>query len=130
MGEAKVSRKRLIQAIQNALEPLPSVYAGWEGGSAAFDALDRYSDIDLTFLVDPQASVDALFEAVACELERVSPIVACYHEPPGIWEGITHRFFRLADTDEYLLIDLAMLRADARDRFLEVERHGHVLPLF
>lgn len=125
-----IDRSRIIDAVHGAMEAHAGVFAGWEGGSAAFGALDRYSDIDLMFLVDPAVPPPDLFEAAEGAMESLSRILGCYHEPPGVWEGITHRIYRLEATDEYLLIDLALLRADATDHFLEVERHGHGVPLF
>jgi hypothetical protein len=130
MSEASSLRQRIIGAIQAAMASHPAAFAGWEGGSAAFGALDRYSDIDLTFLVDREVSTDELYNTAEAALEQLSPIAVRYQEPPGPWEGATHRYYRLADADEYLLIDLGLLRLDAPDHFLETERHGNVIPLF
>jgi hypothetical protein len=76
-------RHRITSAICHALEPLPAVLAGWEGGSAAFGALDGYSDIDLSFLVDDDASHDLLYAAAEASLETVSPITASHFVPLG-----------------------------------------------
>lgn len=116
-------RDRISSAICRALRPLPNVLAGWEAGSVAFGALDGYSDIDLTFLVDDDVSFDLLYAAAADSLETVSPITASHPVPPG-------RYYRLKEGGEFLLVDLCFLRAGAPDHFLEVERHGHVLALF
>ena len=53
-----------------AREPLPDVLAGWEGGSAAFGAVDSYSDIDLFFLVNDNASFEQLYDTVAASLRE------------------------------------------------------------
>jgi hypothetical protein len=50
-------RARISDALCRVLEPLPEVLAGWEGGSAAFGALDGYSDIDLNYLVAAAAEM-------------------------------------------------------------------------
>lgn len=125
-----IPRADIIEAVSSGLREHPAVLAGWEGGSAAFGAVDAYSDIDLTFLVEPEASIPEIFEAAERALERMTPIASCYHEPPGPWVGITQRYYRFTEADAYLLLDLALLRTDAPDHFLEVERHGEVLPLF
>lgn len=106
-----------------ALEPLPDVLAGWEGGSAAFGALDAYSDVDLNFLVSDGVSFDVLYGHAERSLATVSPVVASHSVPPG-------RYYKLKDIGEFLLVDLCFFRASAPDRSLEVERHGQVLPLF
>ena len=116
-------RDRISNAICEALEPLPSVLAGWEGGSAAFGASDAYSDIDLNFLVADDASSEVLYAAAERSLETISPIEASHAVPPG-------RYYKLRDGGEFLLVDVCFLRAGAPDHFLEVERHGHTLPLF
>ena len=116
-------RERIASAICRALRPLPSVVAGWEGGSVAFGALDGYSDIDLCFLVDDDASSDLLYAAAEASLETVSPITASHFVPPG-------RYYKLKDGGEFLFVDLCFFRAGAPDHFLEAERHGHVRPLF
>jgi hypothetical protein len=116
-------RDRISRALGDALEPLPSVLAGWEGGSVALGALDGYSDIDLNFLVDDEASFDHVYAAAERSLETVSPIVASHPVPPG-------RYYKLKEAGEYLLVDLCLFRAAAPDRLLEVERHGHIRPVF
>jgi len=116
-------RSRITSAICNALEPLPAVLAGWEGGSAAFGSVDGYSDIDLNFLVDDDASTDLLYGAAETSLGTVSPITASHFVPPGC-------YYKLKDGGEFLFVDLCFFRAGAADRHLEVERHGHARPLF
>ena len=116
-------RDRISRAVCGALRPLPNVLAGWEGGSAAFGALDTYSDIDLNFLVDTDASLDPLYAAAEKSLEIVSPIIASHAAPPG-------RYYKLEDSGEFLLVDLCFFPQGAVDHHLDVERHGHVVTLF
>lgn len=116
-------RSRITSAVSNALELLPIVLAGWEGGSAAFGAVDGYSDIDLNFVVDDDASTDLLYSRAEASLETVSPITVSHFVPPG-------RYYKLKDSGEFLFVDLSFFRVGATDRPLEVERHGHARPLF
>ena len=116
-------RDWIVSAICRALQPLPSVLAGWEGGSAALGAVDAYSDIDLNFLVDDGASYDLLYAAAEASLETISPITASHFVPPG-------RYYKLKDGGPFLLVDLCFFRGGAPDHYLEVERHGHVRALF
>lgn len=116
-------RSRLTSAVCYALQPLPTVLAGWEGGSAAFGTVDGYSDIDLNFVVDDDVSYDLLYAATEAALEAVSPITASHFVPPG-------RYYKLKDGGEFLLVDLSFFRAGAADHPLEVERHGQVRALF
>src|SRR4030095_39660 len=116
-------RARIIDVICQGLKLLPSVLAGWEGGSAAFSTVDAYSDIDLNFLVDDDASSEVLYAAAETSLETVSPITTRHVVPPG-------RYYKLKDSGEFLLVDLCFFRAGATDHHLEVERHGRARPLF
>src|SRR5262245_24386639 len=119
----KLLRDRISAAISDALRPLPVVFAGWEGGSAALDALDRYSDIDLLYLVDDEASFELLFSLAEKALETVSSITAS-HSP------LRGRYYQLKDGGEFFLVDLIFVRAGDSEHFLEVERHGKIIPLF
>ena len=116
-------RDRISRALTEAFLPLPAVLAGWEGGSVAFGTLDGYSDIDLNFVVADDASADLLHAAAESALETVSPITGSHPVPPG-------RYYKLREGGEFLLVDLCFFRAGAADQFLEVERHGQILPLF
>ena len=119
----KSLRNRISNAITDAFRPLPIVFAGWEGGSAAFGGVDEYSDIDLTYLVADDASLALLYASAERALETVSPITGSHDAPPG-------RYYMLKDGGEFLLVDLSFLLAGAPDHYLDVERHGHILPLF
>jgi hypothetical protein len=116
-------RDRIAAAVIGALKPLPTVFAGWEGGSAAFGALDRYSDIDLTFLVDDEVPFEQLYAPLENALNAVSPITVSQPVTLG-------RYYKVKDGGEFLFIDIVFLRAGEPDHYLDVERHGHVVPLF
>lgn len=116
-------RERISSAVCDALKPLPGVLAGWEGGSAAFGALDDYSDIDLTCLVDSDVPFEDLYAAAETALETVSPIELSHTVGLG-------RYYKLKDGGDYLFVDLVFLAAGDPDHYLEVERHGRIIPLF
>lgn len=116
-------RDRIRRALSRALEPIDAVRAGWEGGSAAFGAIDPYSDIDLNFIVDDQCAVERLYGVAETALAEVSPIVAAHSVPPG-------RYYKLSAGGEFLLVDLCFFREGAADHPLEVERHGEIQSLF
>ena len=116
-------REQITLAVCDALELRPEVLAGWEGGSAAFGALDEFSDIDLNFLIDDTVSVDLLYTAAEASLQTVSPVTARHFVPPGC-------YYKLEAGGEFLLVDLCFYRVGAADHALEVERHGRACPLF
>jgi hypothetical protein len=116
-------RDRIATAITEALSPRVDVLAGWKGGSVAFGTADGYSDIDLYYLVSDNASPELLYALAARALETVSPITMNHAAAPG-------RYYKLADTGEFLLVDLIFVATSRSDQFLEVERHGQIRPLF
>lgn len=116
-------RNRISSAVTEALRPLPAVLAGWEGGSAAFGAVDAYSDIDLEYLVADDASFELLYASAERAIETVSPITASHTPLKG-------RYYKLKDGGDFLLVDLILFRVGDPDHHLEVERHGDKLPLF
>ena len=116
-------RARLVDAVVRVLEPLPAVRAGWEGGSAAFENVDEYSDIDLCFIVESETSYERLYAVARQALETVSPVSMTHDLPPG-------RYYKLAEGGEFLFVDLCFFRTDSGDHPLEMERHGVVRSLF
>ena len=116
-------RNRISKAVTEALRSLPSVFAGWEGGSAAFGAVDAYSDIDLEYLVADDASFELLYAVAERALETVSPITASHTPLKG-------RYYKLRDGGDFLLVDLIFTRVGDPDHELDVERHGNLVPLF
>lgn len=99
----------------------PQVRAAWEGGSAAFEAEDEWSDVDAVAVVDDDA-VEAVFGRVERALAALSPIALrlVMPEPPGY----AQRFYRLRDTDEFAVVDLVLIRRSDPLLFREVELHG------
>lgn len=124
-----VTRDAILGALTTALQPLAFVDAMWEGGAAAFDRLDEWSDIDL-YIVAGDDRVPDTFQAVEEALTRLSPIQLKYEPTWPPESGITQAFYRLERSSEYLLVDLAVLKRSAPDKFLEPELHGQAVFAF
>ena len=116
-------RDRIVSALSNALNSLPSVLACEVGGSAAIVLVDEYSDIDLTCLLDRANAEAPLYATVQSILEEVSPLVASHPEPPG-------RYVKLAAGGDFLLVDVCVFQKGAYVKYLDPERHGKFQPLF
>ncbi len=125
----KLTRDIILQTLIEALEPRDYVHAFWEGGAAAFDRLDEWSDIDLYLVVDDEKA-DETFLAVEEALRSLSPIEQKYEvvHPPSL--GLSQAFYKLEDASEYLLIDLAVFKPSSPDKFLEPEIHGKAVFYF
>ncbi len=128
MPEA-ISRESIVRTLSAVLEPLPWVDALWEGGSAAFGRADAWSDADL-YIVVADDKLDEAFRVVESALARLSPIRLKY-EP--VWppeSGTAQAFYRLEKASEFLLVDLAVFKRSARDKYLERELHGEAIFAF
>ncbi len=127
MGDPRVRRSDVTDALRRALEPTDYVLAMWEGGAAAFDRVDEWSDIDLQVLCE-DGRVDDVFEDVRRTLESLSPIEASFRFPEPTWHGHSQACYKLRDASEYLLLDfVAMQKGNDRDRFLQPEIHGRAV---
>jgi len=119
---ARVTRDAIVQALVSSLRPLSYARALWEGGSAAFGRVDRWSDLDLYVLVDKAKVVDT-FGVVERTLMALSPISQTYVVEAG-FEGVSQKFYKLRDANEYTVIDLAVLTPESPEMFLAPEIHG------
>ncbi len=119
-----VGRADVIAALRGALEPAQHVLAMWEGGAAAFDRVDEWSDIDLQVLCK-DGHVEEVMDAVLSAVEKLSPVDLSFRMPEPTWHGHSQVFHRLRDASEYLLLDFVVMeRGSGKDRFLQPEIHG------
>lgn len=118
-----LTREPILNALENALQPLPYVQSMYQGGAAAFNRADQWSDIDLMVIVDDDHIPDtvAVFEKV---LRDLSPVELRYELPQPTWHGHWQAFYILRDAGPFLMIDLCILKASNTNRFLEKEIHG------
>jgi len=116
-----VTRTDLVDVLRQALHASDAVDAVWEGGSAAFDADDALSDVDVVAVVADDA-VAATFRAVEAALDALSPVVLRYEVPPS--GAFAQVFYRLRDAGEFLVVDLVLIRRSDPLVFREIELHG------
>lgn len=127
--QERLTRGVIVQTLVEALQPLDYVHAFYEGGAAAFNRIDEWSDIDLYAVVDDD-KVNDTFLTVEKALKSLSIIKQKYDVPQTGWPGVFQAFYRLKNTSEYLIIDFAVLKLCSQDTFLEPEIHGDVVFLF
>jgi len=125
----RLTRENIVENLVTVLKPLDYVHALYEGGAAAFNRIDRWSDIDLYLVVDDEKVKDA-FLVVENALKLLSPITQKLEMPQLPWPGVSQAFYKLRNTSEYLLIDLAVLKMGSLEKFLQPEIHGNVVFYF
>ncbi|MFQ6065086.1 MAG: hypothetical protein ACE5L6_06390 [Candidatus Bathyarchaeia archaeon] len=128
-NDDRLTREIIIHTLLDALEPLDYVHAFWEGGAAAFDRIDEWSDIDLYLVVDDK-KVDETFLAVEKALKSLSNTKQKYDVTHPPESGIFQAFYRLEGANEYLIVDLAVFKLSSPDKFLEPEIHGNAVFYF
>ncbi len=124
-----ITRERIVRTLAAALEPLPWVDAFWEGGSAAFGRADDWSDADV-YVIVADDKLEEAFRVVEAALSRLSPIRLKYEPAWPRESGTAQAFYRLEKASEYLLVDLAVFKRAARDKYLERELHGDAIFAF
>ena len=122
MGEHPVSRTEVVEGLTRELRPKDYARAFWEGGSAAFGRVDRWSDIDLYLLVK-EGSSTAAFRSVERALGKLAGISKVYEVSSG-WEGVAQKFYTLKRASPFMFIDFAVLTGRTKEKFLVPEIHG------
>jgi len=129
MSTGLLSREKFITTLVEALRPLDFVNAVWEGGAAAFGRVDEWSDIDLVAdAADDRA--DDVWPVLERAIESVAPVELCFVNPSPPLGLHSQRFYRLAGTGPFLLLDLCVFRESAANKLLDPATHGHAIVHF
>jgi hypothetical protein len=129
MVRRRVDREEVVRAIADALEPMACVHALWEGGAVSWGALDEWSDIDLCADADDERAPE-VFQAVEQALTSLSGIEIKYPVPFPPTHNYAQAFYRVKGSSPFLLIDFAVFKHSATDKFLTPEIHGAPLVHF
>lgn len=122
-------RIEIIEAVMQALEPLPWVTTLWMNGAVSAGRVDKWSDVDLN--VDAEDKLTwKVFPIVEEALERLAPIEARHRSPTPPDHDYEQIFYRLKGTDPFHFVDLAVFRNSARQKYLEPVEFGTPRILF
>jgi len=129
MLEYSIKREEILSAVTSALESSEDVTAVWEGGAAAFDRVDEWSDLDIMIAVK-SGTKDAAIALVDDALGRLAPITVRYRLPEPAWHGHSQVFYVLEGASPYEFVDTCFMDDDTERKFLEPETHGTALVHF
>jgi hypothetical protein len=124
-----LTRETIIQTLAEALEPLAYVHAFWEGGAAALNRIDDWSDLDFYITVDDE-KVDEAFLAIEKALKSLSPLKQVYEILQLPSPGLSQKFYKLERASEYHIIDLVVMKLSSPEKLLEPEVHGNAVFYF
>lgn len=127
MTEAEITRESMRRVLVDTLAEMEQVLAFWEGGSAAFDRADQWSDLDVQAVVR-DGSVEQVQRAAEQALRRIAPIKTRMVVPQPSWHGHWQAFYQLEGSPPYLLVDLCIMQESRGNRFLDPETHGYAVP--
>lgn len=119
----------IISVLHNAFAGNAFAQAMWQGGGAAFNRIDEWSDLDVMLIVNDGCEQQAM-SMVHHVLNQQFGIDSYFEIDPPHWPGMVQTFFRLKDTSPFLLIDFSVLPVSASDKFAEPEIHGNAIVLF
>lgn len=124
-----MERQALIDALHQTLAALPAVRAAYIGGSSAFGRDDAHSDIDLVAVVPPE-QVGPVWAALEACITALGGASAVYPVPTALTPDFDQRFYQLRGLPESLMLDIALMKPERLDIWLDPDRHGAPVVLF
>lgn len=119
-----MTRERLLSTLKKFAQETPEVLAAWEQGSKAFGRADDLSDVDLSLVVRDTAALGVV-QKVEERLAREGFVPDLRWEvPQPSWHGHWQAFYRFRGLPPLHLLDLAVIKASAKDWLCEPEVHG------
>lgn len=125
----QATRKVVLAVLTKALKPQDFSLALWEQGAASFGRVDKWSDIDLCLVVKDK-KVENAFRVVEKALTKSFGIALRFRLPEPAWHGQSQCFYRLSGASPFLFVDLAVMKASSKDKFLQYDIHGEPATLF
>lgn len=123
------ARNEIVIQLTETLSGTDYAIAMWQGGAAAFNRTDEWSDLDIMLIVNDGSEQQAM-KQVYQVLNQQFGIDSYFEIDPPHWPGMVQTFFRLNNTSPFLLIDVSVLPLSATDKFAEPEIHGNAIVLF
>jgi len=123
-----ILQEQIVIALRNGLENSPFVYAFWLEGSWATGAMDEYSDLDLWFDVE-DGKEDEILTAIEVIFSKLSSVDYSY-QPEKPHPQILYKIFHIADTPEFLLLDVNIQSHSRKFEFTKGLRGEEVKIIF
>jgi predicted nucleotidyltransferase len=105
-AEILEQRQEILAHLQAKLEPHPHVYALWLEGADGRGTVDEFSDIDLWLDVE-DGQEENILKQIEQHIHELAPLDFVYKKP-DFHPHIKQCFFHLANTSEFLIIDVCI----------------------
>ncbi len=123
LGGTMKNRDDVIVKLKPFLTEHPKTLAVWEGGSAATNTLDAYSDLDI-LIVAEKHDTETLLNTIDAFFEKQFGVIESMRMPEPTWHGFAQKFYHLANTEPWLYVDLCVMPPTVDDGFTAPDRHG------
>jgi predicted nucleotidyltransferase len=124
-----MTRHIVRNKLENHLVRCKSVLAMWEAGSAAFDRIDDYSDLDIGIL-SKKGSNEEIWLIVDRAFEELGGVTLRWNEPSPVFSGMDKRIFRPREAKQWFQVDIGLFPDTATELYNQPERHGRILVVF
>jgi predicted nucleotidyltransferase len=124
-----MTRQIVRNKLENHLVRCKSVLAMWEAGSAAFDRIDDYSDLDIGIL-SKKGSNEDVWLVVDRAFEELGGVTLRWNEPSPVFSGMDKRIFRPREAKQWFQVDIGLFPDTATELYNQPERHGRILVVF
>ncbi|RJP62535.1 MAG: hypothetical protein C4543_01765 [Ignavibacteriales bacterium] len=117
------NRLDLVNILKPWVYAHPSIIAAWEGGSAATNRMDEFSDLDLSIVaIDDQ--IEVIFADLESFMKKHFTILRKYRVPEPAWHGVSQCFYQIDKVTPHIYLDIAVIKESQPDKLMEKDRHG------
>jgi hypothetical protein len=122
-------RNMIIRRMKDELMKHKEILSLFEAGSASFNRIDEFSDIDLGVVVkdDYEEKAVDLLENI---MNSIAPVEKQYILPQPTWHGHFQGFYHLKETNPHLILDILVMKESSKSYMTEIEEHGIPIILF
>jgi len=124
-----LTREEIIENVINSIKETPFANAAWEVGAVAFNRVDEWSDIDIVVDCDDDKIAD-LFKIIEKGFDELSEVELRLNVPFSQNHEFRQKFYRFRDAGKFRILDLAILKTSALEKYLEKEIHSNVKVFF
>ena len=125
----ELSREQIIRQVIESIKDIDYANAAWEVGAAAFDRVDEWSDVDIVIDCEDCRSSE-LFTIIEKGFTGDFEIELKFTVPFPEDHDYQQKFYRFKNAGKFRVLDLAILRTSAKEKFLEKEIHNNVKVFF